>query len=86
MSGKTPAFVYGDYKDLDPQHPHIFAYTRTLDNQSYLVVHNFSAEPIVYTLPGGMKTGTELMDNYKGEENGATTLHMKPWEPRIYKQ
>lgn len=86
LRAKTPAFVYGDYKDLDPQHPHIFAYTRTLNDQSYLIVHNFSAQPIAYTLPNGMKAGTELMDNYKGEENGAAILHMKPWESRIYKQ
>ena len=30
LRAQTPAFVYGDYKDLDPQHPQIFAYTRTL--------------------------------------------------------
>jgi oligo-1,6-glucosidase len=83
---KTPAFVYGDYKDLDPQHPHIFAYTRTLGSDQYLIVHNFSREAIAYTLPGGMKAGTTLMDNYPGSENGAATLHLKGWESRIYRQ
>ncbi len=86
LRAKTPAFVYGDYKDLDPQHPHIFAYTRTLNSESYLIVHNFSAEPIAYALPDGMKAGTTMMDNYAGEESGAATLHLKAWESRIYKQ
>lgn len=27
---KTPALIYGDYKDLDAQHPTVFAYTRSL--------------------------------------------------------
>jgi oligo-1,6-glucosidase len=83
---KTPALVYGDYKDLDPQHPHIFAYMRTLDNERYLVVHNFSSEPIDYRLPGDVKAGTLVMGNYGGQESRTATLHLKGWESRIYKQ
>lgn len=86
LRADTPALVYGDYKDLDPTHPHIFAYTRTLNGEQYLVVHNFSAEPIAYTLPGGMKAGRSLMDNYGGGESNVTTVHLKGWESRIYKQ
>ena len=58
LRAKTPAFVYGDYKDLDPQHPQIFVYTRILGPERYLVVHNFSARPIAYTLPKGETAGT----------------------------
>jgi oligo-1,6-glucosidase len=86
LRAKTPAFVYGDYKDLDPQHPHVFAYTRTLGSDQYLIVHNFSREAIDYALPGGVKAGTTLTDNYPGSENGAATLHLKGWESRIYRQ
>jgi len=59
---------------------------RTLDHEQYLVVHNFSAEPIEYTLPGGLKAGKSVMDNYEGNESGTTTLHLKGWESRVYKQ
>jgi oligo-1,6-glucosidase len=86
LRAKTPAFVYGDYKDLDPRHPRIFAYTRTLDREQYLIVHNFSAQPIAYTVPGGLKAGKSVMDNYPGNESAAATLHLKGWESRIYKQ
>ncbi len=86
LRAKTPAFIYGDYKDLDPAHPHVFAYTRTLKGEQYLMVHNFSAEPIVYTLPGGMKAGILVVGNYGGGENAAAVVHLKPWESRIYKQ
>ena len=73
LRAKTPAFIYGDYKDLDPQHPQVFAYTRTVGNQRYLVVHNFSSDPIAYTLPGSAKAGDLVMGNYgRGEENAAT--------------
>jgi len=86
LRAKTPALVYGDYKDLDPQHAHIFAYLRTLDKEQYLVVHNFSSEPVEYTLPGGLKAGKMVMDNYPGSEDGTPTLHLKAWESRIYRQ
>jgi oligo-1,6-glucosidase len=86
LRAKTPAFVYGDYKDLDPQHPHIFVYTRTLGPERYLVIHNFSAQPIAYTLPNGETAGTLTIDNYTGDEAHAKTLHLKGWESRIYKQ
>ncbi len=86
LRAKTPAFVYGDYKDLDPQHAQVFAYLRTLENEQYLVVHNFSGEPVEYTLPDGLKAGKAVMGNYKSEESGAATLHLEGWESRIYKQ
>ena len=86
LRAKTPAFVYGDYKDLDPQHPHIFVYTRTLGRERYLVIHNFSAQPVAYTLPNGETAGTLTIDNYPGDEANVWTLHLKGWESRIYKQ
>jgi oligo-1,6-glucosidase len=86
LRAKTPALIYGDYKDLDPQHPHIFVYMRTLDKEKYLVVHNFSSEPIAYTLPGGLKAGKVVTGNYGGDESGTPTLHLKGWESRIYRQ
>jgi oligo-1,6-glucosidase len=86
LRAKTPAFVYGDYKDLDPQHPDIFVYTRTLGPERYLVIHNFSPQPIAYTLPGATTAGTLMMDNYAGDEANARTLHLKGWESRIYRQ
>ena len=84
LRAKSPAFVYGDYKDLDPQHPHVFAYTRSLDGESYLVVENFSSAAVEYTLPGGMKPGRLLVSDYPGVK--ADVLNLKPWESRIYKQ
>ena len=86
LRAKTPTFVYGDYEDLDPQHPNIFVYTRTLGPERYLVVHNFSAQPIAYTLPNGETAGTLTIDNYTGDEAHTKTLHLKGWESRIYRQ
>lgn len=101
LRAQTPAFVYGDFKDLDPSHPQVFAYTRTLTAEGaagrpagqFLVVLNFSSTPITYTLPGNLKTGVLTLSNQPessnlptSASNNATTLHLAPWEARIYQQ
>jgi oligo-1,6-glucosidase len=87
LRAHTLAFVYGDFEDLDPQHPHIFAYTRTLSSEKYLIVENFSSSPVTYTLPNGLKAATLLLSDIPGSHQAnAATLTLAPWESRIYKQ
>jgi oligo-1,6-glucosidase len=82
---KTPAFVYGDYLDLDPKHPFLFAYTRTLAADKFLVALNFSTKPLEYALPGGMTAGELMLSNLGGREECVTTIHLEAWEARIYR-
>ena len=80
------AFVYGDYKDLDPTNTQVFAYTRSLDpSQHFLVVLNFGEKPVEYKLPEGIKVGKLLLGNLRGAtEAGGSTLHLEGWEARVY--
>ncbi|HWU13964.1 MAG TPA: DUF3459 domain-containing protein, partial [Caulobacter sp.] len=41
----------GDYRDVDPEHPRVFAYRRG----RLLVVLNFGREPVRYVLPSGLR-------------------------------
>jgi oligo-1,6-glucosidase len=87
LRAHTLAFVYGDFEDLDPQHPRVFAYTRALGNEKYLVIENFGSSPVTYTLPNGLKAGTLLLSDIpSSHEANASTLKLAPWESRIYKQ
>jgi len=79
------AFVYGDYKDLAPNDKAIFAYTRTLGAERFLVVLNFSETPVAYTLPGDLKVGALLLSNLAGTEERGGALHLAGWEARVYK-
>ncbi|WP_419806401.1 glycoside hydrolase family 13 protein [Terriglobus sp.] len=83
-----PAFIYGDYQDLDPQQEQIFIYTRTLGTAKYLVVLNFSRKPIDYTLPGGISSGQLRLGNYSETPDApnSTVVHLRPWEARVYQQ
>ena len=82
---KTPAFGYGDYKDVDPKNPKIFAYTRTLGKEKYLVVLNFTESAVAYNLPVGLKAGQLVMSNLGKSEDRGGVLHLKGWEARVYK-
>jgi oligo-1,6-glucosidase len=83
---KTPALVYGDYKDLDPANAHVFAYTRAFGSETYLVVLNFSRDTIAYELPGGLKAGKLLISNLPSYEAETPVLKLGGWEARVYKQ
>jgi oligo-1,6-glucosidase len=82
---RTPALIYGDYKDLDPQNPSNFAYTRTLGADKYLVVLNFSKDDVGYTLPEGLKAGQLALSNLDGKEENIRVVNLKGWEARIYR-
>lgn len=87
LRAHTPAFVYGDYEDLDPHHPHVYAYTRTLGDEKYLIVENFSSSAVTYTLPNGIRaTKLLLSDIPNSMQARVSTLNLAPWECRIYKQ
>ena len=68
------ALVYGAYKDLFPDHPRVFAYTRTTDDEALLVALNFSADEVAVDLPPGARLG----GNYPDE-----TPALRGWEARV---
>ncbi|HEX6879600.1 MAG TPA: alpha-glucosidase [Terriglobales bacterium] len=81
----SKAFSYGTYRDLDPDNPKIFAYTRTLGPEQYLVVLNFSRDKFTYALPLGVKAGKLMMSNQGKAEENVSELSLKGWEARVYK-
>lgn len=84
------AFVYGDYRDLDPGNPQVYVYTRTLSvagkpAQRFLVVLNFGEKPVDYTLPDGVVAGKLVLANVPGTpDTGGPTLKLGAWDARVY--
>jgi oligo-1,6-glucosidase len=78
------AFVYGDYKDLDPANKTVFAYTRTLGAERFLVVMNYGGDAATFALPAEVKTSALLLSNVGKAEGKGGTLELAPWEARIY--
>ncbi len=81
----APALIYGDYKDIDPDNASIFAYTRILGVDKYLVVLNLSKAPATYALPPGLQAGELVVSNMTAKESQMNKLALQPWEARVYK-
>ncbi|MGA1811153.1 alpha-glucosidase [Frondihabitans sp. 4ASC-45] len=75
----------GSYTLLEPDHPTLFAFTRTLADESLLVVGNFSSEELDATVlgSGSWGRGSLVLGNY-ADPGEATTL--RPWEARIIRR
>ncbi|MBU4640767.1 alpha,alpha-phosphotrehalase [Bacillus toyonensis] len=79
----------GEYAILDENHPKIWAYTRTVNNEVLLIINNFYGEEITYSVPDhvqldGMKQEV-LLSNYKDSSKGITKLNLRPYESIIYR-
>lgn len=78
---ENPIMVYGDYELLLPNDENIYAYTRTYQDKTWLVICNFYKDSVEFSLNG---TGKVLISNY---ENSCTDLkngRLRPYEAVIY--
>ena len=75
--------VYGHYALLEPEHPALFVYTRTLGDESLLVVCNFSGEEQAYSIPAEYRGAEILIANYPDTAPAGT---LRPWEAVVYRR
>ncbi|KFN04061.1 alpha,alpha-phosphotrehalase [Bacillus clarus] len=79
----------GKYDVLDKNHPNIWAYTRTTNNEVLLVINNFYEEEITYSLPENVQLDEMkqeiLLSNYKDSSKDITNLNLRPYESIIYR-
>ena len=86
---KYNVITEGKYDVLDGNHPKIWAYTRTVNNEVLLVINNFYGEEITYSAPvnvqlEGMKQEV-LLSNYKDSGKDITSLNLRPYESIVYR-
>lgn len=78
---QLPILTFGNYQDLQPNHPWLWCYLRQWEETSLYVIANLSAEKQQYTLPTGIDPSTTsiLLSNYHREELN-TELMLSPYE------
>jgi oligo-1,6-glucosidase len=81
----NPVLVYGKYELLQREHPNIYAFTRTLDDEKMLVVLNFSQEKSSITLSEIANSKKVLVNNYGELEMKGNTIHLLPYQAVIFK-
>ncbi|MGE7939309.1 alpha,alpha-phosphotrehalase [Bacillus paramycoides] len=79
----------GKYDVLDKNHPKIWAYTRTMNNELLLVINNFYGEEITYSALvnvqlDGMKQEV-LLSNYGDSSKKINNLVLRPYESIVYR-
>lgn len=84
---QIPALVYGAYQDLNPQDNTVYAYTRTLDNERYLVVVNFKEQPVRYILPSKDAVEQVVIETNQRRDTAkeSTAIALSPWQAGVYK-
>jgi oligo-1,6-glucosidase len=73
----------GDFVLLEPEHPTLYAFTRSLGGDTVLVVGNFSDEGMDVALPSipNVANSPVILGNYPGEIPAGAPL--RPWEARV---
>jgi oligo-1,6-glucosidase len=84
---ENPVMVYGNFHDYSEGDPYIYAYTRELDNERWLIVLNHYDHENMYELPEQLAHYKRelLLGNYADIQESGAVLHMRPHEARIYK-
>jgi oligo-1,6-glucosidase len=85
---ENPVVVHGDFTMLIPGHPQLYAFTRSLNDESLLVLVNVSDDTVTLpeeTLPEELTaTAAEpVIGNYP--EPGALRNRLRPWEAIVWK-
>ena len=75
----NPTLIYGDFKDIYPNHPKFFGYIRSDSNTAFLIIHNFSDHKLNWDNPH--KTCVLEYGNYINPDEN----ELAPWESRVYR-
>ncbi len=78
----NPVVALGSFTLLEPEHERLYAFTRTLGEETLLVVANASDEPLGAPLPVDVSGAELILGNYPDD---AVAAALRPWEARLYR-
>ena len=84
---ENPALVYGQFSLLDKDNPDVFAYTRTMDGETFFVLLNFTKKMVDFNF-NEFKSVNKLLvlSNYNTADKVAAPLvKLQPYQAVIYK-
>ena len=77
--------VYGKYEILKEEHPTIYAYSRTLEDQQMIILLNFSELESSISLPNFDNNKEVLINNYNEFSVDKNTITLKPYQAVVLK-
>ncbi|SUY29895.1 glycoside hydrolase family 13 protein [Clostridium perfringens] len=87
LKKSNEALIYGVYDLILEEDENIFAYTRTLNNEKFLIMANLTRENAKYVYEKEKLNSKDLiLNNYEVcEHKNLTEFILKPYECRVYK-
>lgn len=82
---ENEVLVYGKYDLLQAEHPDIYAYTRTLNDEKVLVLLNFTNHESKIELPEIKMILEPLINNYKTVDATEKTIILQPYQAILFK-
>lgn len=84
---ESDVIKYGDYKLILEEHPEIFAYTRSWNDDNILVICNFYGNTINVFLGEeySEKDSQIILSNYKDAKILGRDIKLRPYEAIVYK-
>ncbi len=80
---ENPVLVYGTYKLLQAEHPDVYAYTRTLNNEKMLVILNFKEHTSSIELDEVKDIDKTIINNYDSISVENKMITLKPYQAVI---
>jgi oligo-1,6-glucosidase len=81
-----PVLIYGNYTVIDNGHSEIYAYSRSLDGETVLVLLNFSDTSTRFEMNLDIQTKELVIGNYEVSNDADNTVYdLKAWESRVYR-
>ncbi len=77
--------VYGEYEIIQEEHPTIYAYSRTLDDEQMKILLNFSESESSISLPNFDHSKEVLINNYNEFSVDKNTITLKPYQAVVLK-
>ena len=82
---KNLLLVYGNYEIIQDDHPTIYAYSRTLEDQQMIILLNFSELESSISLPNFDHNKEVLINNYNEFSIDENTITLKPYQAVVLK-
>ncbi len=83
LRNENQVLVYGDYKLIQKEHPNIYAYTRSLENDKMMILLNFSDSESEIELKDD--SSKILINNYDDLQSEKGNITLKPYQSVILK-
>ena len=78
--------IYGSYDLILDEDEKIYAYTRTMNNERFIVIVNLSQDEAKYNYDEDLNYQGLLLSNYKVDEHSLIKeFTLRPYEARLYK-